>query len=122
MTAGKSIDSRINLQRLKMLEILETEYITYIWFTYIKKKLGNMSKKQEITFRKDREELKNNPREFLEIKNIVVPQTEKKRDKDRKNTKKKMQKTVVWLNTCLTRFFKKRYKEMVYTSKANFLM
>lgn len=37
MTAGKSIDSRINLQRLKMLEILETEYITYIWFTYIKK-------------------------------------------------------------------------------------
>lgn len=32
-----------------------------------------MSKKQEITFRKDREELKNNPREFLEIKNIVVP-------------------------------------------------
>lgn len=88
MTAGKSIDSRINLQRLKMLEILETEYITYIWFTYIKKKLRNMSKKQEITFRKDREELKNNPREFLEIKNIVVPQTEKKRDKDRKNTKK----------------------------------
>lgn len=72
MTAGKSIDSRINLQRLKMLEILETEYITYIWFTYIKKKLGNMSKKQEITFRKDREELKNNPREFLEIKIIVV--------------------------------------------------
>lgn len=37
MTASKSIDSRINLQILKKLELLNTEYVTINMFTYIKK-------------------------------------------------------------------------------------